>query len=137
MSFSLNQQFEELVKTNLTEKQMITDNNNTDNTVEIIVMDESPKSPDFFQDNKSVKNAGGKYTKTGIKSRNFQSNISYVGTKKEDPYNENVIYDIYLLITNNQNPFLLDRKLSKQNKHEMIYMITKECMPANFYKHFF
>lgn len=101
MSFSLNQQFEELVKTNLTEKQMITDNNNTDNTVEIIVMDESPKSPDFFQDNKSVKNAGGKYTKTSIKSRNFQSNISYIGTKKEDPYNENVIFDIYLLITNN------------------------------------
>ena len=101
MSFSLNQEFEELVKTTLAEKQMITDNNNTDNTVEIIVMNESPKSTDFFQDDNSVKNAGRKYTITGIKSRNFQSNISYIGIKKEDPYNENVIFDIYLLITNN------------------------------------
>ena len=105
MSFSLNQEFEELVKTTLAEKQMITDNsndnNNTDNTVEIIVMNESPKSTDFFQDDNSVKNAGRKYTITGIKSRNFQSNISYIGIKKEDPYKENVIFDIYLLITNN------------------------------------
>ena len=32
-------------------------------------------------------------------------------------------------------PFLLDRKLNDQNKHEMIYMLRKECMPHKFYKH--
>ena len=58
MLFSLNQQFEKLVKTTLTETQMITDNSNdkinTDNNEEITVIDESARSPDFFQDNKSI-----------------------------------------------------------------------------------
>ena len=58
MFFSLNQQFEKLVKTTLTETQMITDNSNdkinTDNNEEITVIDESARSPDFFQDNKSI-----------------------------------------------------------------------------------
>ena len=58
MFFSLNQQFEKLVKTTLTETQMITDNSNdkinTDNNEEITVIYESPRSPDFFQDNKSI-----------------------------------------------------------------------------------
>ena len=58
MFFSLNQQFEKLVKTTLAETQMITDNSNdninTDNNEEITVIDESARSPDFFQDNKSI-----------------------------------------------------------------------------------
>ena len=58
MFFSLNQHFEKLVKTTLTETQMITDNSNdninTDNNEEITVIDESARSPDFFQDNKSI-----------------------------------------------------------------------------------
>ena len=58
MLFSLNQQFEKLVKTTLTETQMITDNSNdkinTDNNEEMTVIDESARSPDFFQDNKSI-----------------------------------------------------------------------------------
>ena len=58
MFFSLNQQFENLVKTTLAETQMITDNSNdninTDNNEEITVIDESARSPDFFQDNKSI-----------------------------------------------------------------------------------
>ena len=33
------------------------------------------------------------------------------------------------------NPFSLDRKLADKNKHEMIYMLWKECMPSKFYKH--
>ena len=51
MTFSLNQQLEELVKTTLSKKQMITDNNNnnnnTDNNEEITVIDKSTRSPDF------------------------------------------------------------------------------------------
>ena len=35
----------------------------------------------------------------------------------------------------NLNPFLLNRKLNDQNKHEMMYMIWKECMPTAFYKY--
>ena len=44
-------------------------------------MDESAKSQDFFDDNATI---GRRYTITRIKSRNFLSNITYVGINKED-----------------------------------------------------
>ena len=40
-------------------------------------------------------------------------------------------------MTINLNPFSLNRKLNDPNKHEMIYMIWKEYMPAVFYKHIY
>ena len=95
-------------------------------------MDESAKSLDFFRDNNPV---GKRYTTAHIKSRNFLSNIAFVGINKEDFYNENFIFDVYVLISKNLNPFSLDRKLADKNKHEMIYMLWKECMPRNFYRH--
>ena len=136
--FSLNQQFEELVKTTRQEEQILNTttnnndkNNNNNNNInnnnnKITTEDESAKSLNFFQDNKSVKKMGKKYTTTCIKSRNFLSNISYMGINKKDFYNEIFVFD---------NPFSLDRKLSDQNKLEMIDTLWKECMPANFYKH--
>ena len=63
------------------------------------------------------------------------SNISYVGINKEDYFNENFIFDVYVLVTKNLNPFSLDRTLANKNKHEMIYMLWKECMPSKFYRH--
>ena len=92
-------------------------------------MDESAKSQDFFQDNNPI---GKRYTTTRIKSRNVLSNIAYVGINKEDFYNENFIFDVYLLVTKTLNPFSLDRKLADKNKHEMIYMLWKEYVPRNF-----
>ena len=62
-------------------------------------MDESAKSQDFFQDNIIL---GKRYTTTCIKSRNFLSNIASVGINKEDYYNENVVLNVYLLVTKNQ-----------------------------------
>ena len=137
-SYSLNQEFEELVKATLAEKQLISDNNSNSNENENKedMTDRSAKSPSFFQQNRlSVKKSKRKYTTTHIKSRNFLSNICNVGINKEDFYHENFIFDVYLLMTINLNPFLLNRKLNDPNKHEMIYMIWKECMPAVFYKH--
>ena len=52
-------------------------------------------------------------------------------------YNENFIFDIYLLVTKNLNPFSLDKKLSDKNKHEMICMLWKECMLQKFYQHIY
>ena len=137
-SFSLNQELDELVKVTLAEKQQILDdnnnnNNNNENENKPDMTDGSAKSPDFFQDNKpSNKRSEGKYTTTRIKSRNFLSNISNVGINKEDFYNENFNFDIYLLVNKNLNPFSLDRKLNDPNKHEMVYMIWKEYMLAAF-----
>ena len=54
-------------------------------------MDELAKSQDFFQDNNAIRK---KYTTTRIKSRNFLSNIAYLGINKEDYYNKNFIFDI-------------------------------------------
>ena len=95
-------------------------------------MDELAKSQDFFQDNNAIRK---KYTTTRIKSRNFLSNIAYVGINKENYYNKNFIFDVYLLLTKNLDPFSLNRKLAHKTKHEMIYMLWKECMPCKFYRY--
>ena len=80
---------------------------------------------------------GKRYNTTCIKSRNFLSNIAYVGINKEDYYNENFVFIVYLLVTKNINPFSLDRKLVDKTKHEMTYMLWKECMPQKFYRHIY
>ena len=74
---SVKEQFNELVKITLVEKQQLTENDNNEDNLQPELMDESAKSPDFFQDNKSsVEKTEGKYMTTRIKSRNFLSNIS-------------------------------------------------------------
>ena len=105
------------------------DTENKTNDENIKDMGESAKSQNFFQDNNAI---GKKYTTTRIKSRNFLSNIAYIGINKEDYYNKNFIFDVYLLLTKNLNPFSLDRKLADKTKHEIIYMLWKECMPTEF-----
>ena len=92
--FTVGDKFNELVEVTLLHKQAL--KKQTGNNVDII--DESAKSQDFFQDNKPSER---KYTTTRIKSRNFLSNIAYVGINKEDFYNENFIFDVYLLVTKN------------------------------------
>ena len=86
-----------LVKATLTEQQHVKAEIETAtiNNENINYMDESAKSHDFFQDNNAV---GKKHTTTCIKSRNFLSNIAYVGINKEDYYNRNFIFDFYLLL---------------------------------------
>ena len=127
---SFNEQFSELAKATLLEKQQL--NNTTYDDENMQVMDESAKSQDFIQGNNTL---GKRHTTMRIKSRNFLSNIAYVGINKEDYYNENFVFDVYLLVTKNLNPFSLDGKLADKTKHEMIYMLWKECMPRKFYKH--
>ena len=122
--------FNELVKANLSERQQLDDQLDSDENIQVV--EESAKSQDFFQDNNALEK---RYMTTRIKSRNSLSNIAYVGINKEDYYNENFIFDVYLLVTKNLNPFSLDRKLAEKNKHEMIYMLWKECMPQKFYRH--
>ena len=124
-SSSLNQEFDKLVKVTLAEKQQISDNSNNSNENENKpdMTDGSAKCLDFFQDNElSNERSERKYTATRIKSRNFLSNISYVGINKEDFYNDNIICDFYLFMTKNLNSFSLDRKLNDPNKYEMIYI---------------
>ena len=89
--------------------------------------DQSAKSQDFFQDN----NLPGKK----IQKNNFLWIIVYVSINKEDFYNRDFIFDVYLLVTKNLNPFSLDRELADKNKHEMIYMLSKNSTPQKFYKH--
>ena len=123
--YSLNKQFKELVKVTLEEKRQMEQNNDT-----MTMIDESAKSQDFFQNDKDKKER--RYTTTRIKSRDFLSNIAYVGINREDFYSENFIFVVYLHITKNLNPFSLDRKLTDKNKHELLHMLWKECMPLKF-----
>ena len=99
----------------LSERQQI--NDQADGNKNLQVVDESAKSQDFFQDNNAL---GKQCTTTQIKSTKFVSNITYVGINKEDYYNENFIFDAYLLVTKNLKLFSLDRKLVNKNKHKMI-----------------
>ena len=76
-----------------------------------------------------------KYSPTRIKSINFLLNISYTGISKNDFYNENFILDVYVLLVKNLNPFSLSRKISDKTKHEMVYMLWRECIPPDFYRY--
>ena len=125
-----NKQFNELVKVTLSKKTQL--NNSTYEDENFQVMDESAKKQDLFQDNNTI---GKRYAATRVRSRNFLSNIAYVGINKEDYHNENFVFDVNLLFTKNLNPFSLDRKLADKTKNEMIYMLWKECMPQKFYRH--
>ena len=107
---------------------MMTDHNS--NNIQLTV--ESAKSQDFFQDNNQLEK---KYTTKRIKSRSFLSNIAYVDISKGNFYKIFFFFfDVYLLVTKNLNPFSLDRKLADK-KHEMIYMLWKDCMRQKFYQH--
>ena len=76
-----------------------------------------------------------KYSLTRIKSRTFLSNISYTGINKTDFYNENFILDVYILLVKNLNPFSLQLKTQDKLKHEMVYMLRRECIPSEFYRY--
>ena len=127
---TFDQKFSELVKVTQSEQQQL--QHETDINEYILEIEESVKSQDLFQDNNAI---AKKYLTNRIKSRHFLSNIAYVGIIKEDHYNRNFVFDVYLLLTKNLNTFFLNRKLADKTKHEMIYMLWKECMPAKFYKH--
>ena len=109
---TLGEQFNKLVEVAITVEQT-----QPDPSKNLQVVHELAKSQDFFQDNKAI---GKKYTTTRIKLRNFLPNIGYFGISKEDYYNENFFFDVYLLLTKNLNPFSLDAKLADKTKHEMI-----------------
>ena len=105
---------------------------------------ESEKKQDFSQqtENKIINRQRVKYTATRIKysptrikSRNFLLNISYTGINKSDFYNENFILDVYVLLVKNMNPFSLQRKVSDKMKHEMVYMLWRECIPSELYRY--
>ena len=77
---TLNDQFNELLKVAVKEKQALTDNKND---IQLEVMDKSAKAPILFHDNNNFNKPERKHTTTRIKSRNFLLNISYVGVNKE------------------------------------------------------
>ena len=78
------------------------------------------KDRDFFIDNNAIKKKKKDeeekkdrrrklklYTTTRIKSRHFLSRILYNGVEEEDLYDRSFIFDIYVLVTKNLNPFSL------------------------------
>ena len=105
--------------------------------------DQLEKNQDFFPTRKSiVKRHKIRYTATRIeysptrvKSRNFLSNISYTEITKGDFYNENFILEVHISLVKNLNPFSLQRKISDKMKHEMVFMLWRECIPPEFYRY--
>ena len=105
------------MKATLSERQQLQEQTDADENIQD--MAKSAKSQDFFHDNSAT--IGKQYTTTRVKSINFLSNIAYVGINKEYCHNESFIFDVYLLMTKNLNPFSLDKKLADKTTHEMIY----------------
>ena len=101
------------------------------------------QSPDIYPTEKSIAKRQKvrylatriKYSPTRVKSRNFLSNIGYTSINKSDFYNENFILDVYILLVKNLDPFSLQRKISDKFKHEMMYMLWRECIPVEFYRY--
>ena len=74
------------------------------------------------------------YSATGIKARNFLSNIAYNSVNDQDIFDRNFCFDTYVLLTKNLSPFSSVRKIIDQSKHEAIHMLWNDCMPNEFFK---
>ena len=61
--------------------------------------------------------------------------LSCTGINKGDFYNENFILDVFILLVRNLNPFSLQQKTAAKLKHEMVYMLLRECIPSEFYRY--
>ena len=145
--------FKKLVKKTLTmedprltisQSQQMHDSGNEEDNEETPIENQPKKKQDFSEqtENKIVNRhkircttTRIKYSPTRIKSRNFLSNISCTGISKNDFYNESFILDVYVLLVKNLNPFSLSRKVSDKTKHEMVYMLWRECIPSDFYRY--
>ena len=121
--------------------QTVTDPDLEENSTDAL----AEKSPNLSSDDKKNKAANRykvqytatriKYSTTRIKSTNFLSNVSYTGINRNAFYNESFIVDVYVLLVKNLNPFSMSRKLTDKNKHEMVYMLWRECIPSEFYRY--
>ena len=96
-AYNLNDQFKELVEQTLTEQKIQSE------TAEVIKVSVKTRISFRIISQLWLK----KYTTTGIKSIIFLTSIAYIGINKEDFYNGNFIFDVYLLVTKNLNPFSL------------------------------
>ena len=75
------------------------------------------------------------YTSSRIKTRDFLSNIAYNGVKDEDFLDRNFVFDTFILLTKNLNPFSLERKFAELKNREIIYMFWEDCVEESFYRH--
>ena len=71
---------------------------------------------------------------TRIKARNFLSNISYNDLTEEDFFNRSFVFDVYVLLIKNLNPFSTERKIQDQMSQGVLYMLWNECVSSEFFK---
>ena len=107
---------------------MMTDQNN--NNIQLTV--ESAKSQDFFQDNNQLGKKNTQERELNLEA--FFRILHMLIEIRKISTRFCFFFDVYLLVTKNLNPFSLDRKLADK-KHEMIYMLWKDCMRQKFYQH--
>lgn len=53
---------------------------------------------------------------------------------KNDDFNRSFVVNLYKILTQNFNPFSLDRKFIKQNDQQIIYVLCEKYVPPGFYK---
>ena len=73
------------------------------------------------------------YTSSRIKTRNNLLNIAYNVVKEEDFLDNNFVFDTFALLTENLNPFSLERKIADVKNREI--MLWEECVEKKIYRH--
>lgn len=75
-----------------------------------------------------------RYTTTRIKSRMFLPNISNNDVKEEDLHDRSFIFNVYMLITKNLNPFSLKRYIFDVDNRNLVRIFREECIDQEFFK---
>ena len=100
---------------------------------------------DFFLDNNAIEEKIDeknnetrqklkRYTTTRIKSRKFLPNISNNDVKEEDLHDRSFIFNVYMLITKNLNPFSLKRYIFDVDNRNLVRIFWEECIDQEFFK---
>ena len=64
----------------------------------------------------------------------FLPNISNNDVKEEDLHDRSFIFNVYMLITKNLNPFSLKRYIFDVDNRNLVRIFREECIDQEFFK---
>ena len=111
--------------------------NKTNPLSQTIASLEKELNQDIYLDDKDLKKKEKKekkkYSSTKVKARNFLTNISYNGIKKNDYENPTFVIDIFAYLILYFNPFGISGKFETEVERSYINILWGQLLPQNFY----
>ena len=89
-------------------------------TEETIMKEKQPEQDFFCDDNDFLKKKNRKrppvkpHNITRIKAWQFLTNISYYTVGEDDLFNRNFVFNVFVLLSKNLNPFSIERKIQEK-----------------------